>query len=224
MKKIMMIIGLLVAASAVWGQSSLSFYAEAGIGTSRLYGRHSGSDTQTANKAGVGAEYTLNRTWALQSALEFVSIGGKDDMQYVEHAKMHELYLQIPVMVAARLPLGENYHASLGLGPYIACGVGGKTSGSIKQDYAHSGHDGYYRFRTSTFGSVLENKAGNRRLDGGVIIEIAFEYRRFIIGAEAQVGLVKVNQQLRQVIETEEFQGYLPKNFASFFTIGYKFR
>lgn len=127
-------------------------------------------------------------------------------------------------MVAARLPLGENYHASLGLGPYIACGVGGKTSGSIKQDYAHSGHDGYYRFRTSTFGSVLENKAGNRRLDGGVIIEIAFEYRRFIIGAEAQVGLVKVNQQLRQVIETEEFQGYLPKNFASFFTIGYKFR
>ena len=153
-----------------------------------------------------------------------ISIGGKDDMQYVEHAKMHELYLQIPVMVAARLPLGENYHASLGLGPYIACGVGGKTSGSIKQDYAHSGHDGYYRFRTSTFGSVLENKAGNRRLDGGVIIEIAFEYRRFIIGAEAQVGLVKVNQQLRQVIETEEFQGYLPKNFASFFTIGYKFR
>lgn len=91
-----MIIGLLVAASAVWGQSSLSFYAEAGIGTSRLYGRHSGSDTQTAYKAGVGAEYTLNRTWALQSALEFISIGGKDDMQYVEHAKMHELYLQIP--------------------------------------------------------------------------------------------------------------------------------
>lgn len=115
-----MIIGLLVAASAVWGQSSLSFYAEAGIGTSRLYGRHSGSDTQTSYKAGVGAEYTLNRTWALQSALEFISIGGKDDMQYVEHAKMHELYLQIPVMVAARLPLGENYHASLGLGPYIA--------------------------------------------------------------------------------------------------------
>lgn len=107
MKKIMMIIGLLVAASAVWGQSSLSFYAEAGIGTSRLYGRHSGSDTQTSYKAGVGAEYTLNRTWALQSALEFISIGGKDDMQYVEHAKMHELYLQIPVMVAARLPLGE---------------------------------------------------------------------------------------------------------------------
>ena len=32
MKKIMMIIGLLVAASAVWGQSSLSFYAWKGGG------------------------------------------------------------------------------------------------------------------------------------------------------------------------------------------------
>lgn len=45
-----------------------------------------------------------------------------------------------------------------------------------------------------------------------------------VIGAEAQVGLVKVNQQLRQVIDTEEFHNYLPRNFASFFTVGYKFR
>ena len=213
-----------IAVSTAQAQSPLSFYAEAGIGTSRLYGKHSCCDTRIACKAGIGAKYALNKTWVLQSALEFVSIGGKDDMDYVKNAKMNELYLQIPVRIAARLPLGKDYHASLNAGPYIACGVGGKTSGSIKQDYAHSGHDGYYRFRTSTFGSVLENKAGNRRLDGGVIIEIAFEYRRFIIGAEAQVGLVKVNQQLRQVIETEEFQGYLTKNFASFFTIGYKFR
>ena len=56
------------------------------------------------------------------------------------------------------------------------------------------------------------------------IVGIAFEYRRLIIGAEAQVGLVKINQQLRQVIDTEEFHNYLPRNFASFFTVGYKFR
>lgn len=179
---------------------------------------------QTAYKAGVDVEYTLNRTWALQSTLEFISIGGKNNIQYVEHTEMHELYLQVPVVVAARLPLGEDYHASLGLGPRIACGVGGKTSGSIKQDYAHSGHDSYYRPQTSIFGSVLENEAGSRRLNGDVIIEVTFEYRRSVIDAGIQVRLVKVSQQLRQVIETEEFQGYLPRNFASFFTVGYKFR
>ena len=85
-----------VATSAVRAQSPISFYAEAGIGTSRLYGKHSGSDTQIACKAGIGAEYALNKTWALRSALEFVSIGGRDDMDYVRNAGMNELYLQIP--------------------------------------------------------------------------------------------------------------------------------
>lgn len=84
--------------------------------------------------------------------------------------------------------------------------------------------DGNRLFKIDTFGNILENNAGNRRLDGGIIVGIAFEYRRLIIGAEAQVGLVKINQQLRQVIDTEEFHNYLPRNFASFFTVGYKFR
>lgn len=60
------------------------------------------SDTQIACKAEIGAEYALNKTWTLRSALEFVSIGGRDDMDYVRNAGMNELYLQIPVRVAAR--------------------------------------------------------------------------------------------------------------------------
>ena len=220
-----MIIGLLVAASAVWGQSSLSFYAEAGIGTSRLYGRHSGSDTQTAYKAGVGAEYTLNRTWALQSALEFVSIGGKDNMQYVEHAKMHELYLQIPVMVAARLPLGENYHASLGLGPYIACGVGGKTSGEMEEyDYSSEYNPNRsYRFRIDTFGNRIDDKMGNKRFDAGLMFGLNIEYHKFIFGAELQLGMIKVNDQLDNLLQSSGIEKFSPKNLASFFTVGYRF-
>ena len=220
-----MIIGLLVAASAVWGQSSLSFYAEAGIGTSRLYGRHSGSDTQTAYKAGVGAEYTLNRTWALQSALEFISIGGKDDMQYVEHAKMHELYLQIPVMVAARLPLGENYHASLGLGPYIACGVGGKTSGEMEEyDYSSEYNPNRsYRFRIDTFGNRIDDKMGNKRFDAGLMFGLNIEYHKFIFGAELQLGMIRVNDQLDNLLQSSGIEKFSPKNLASFFTIGYRF-
>lgn len=107
MKKALMIMYMAVAASTAQAQSPLSFYAEAGIGTSRLYGKHSCCDTRIACKAGIGAKYALNKTWVLQSALEFVSIGGKDDMDYVKNAKMNELYLQIPVRIAARLPLGK---------------------------------------------------------------------------------------------------------------------
>ena len=66
---------------------------------------------------------------------------------------------------------------------------------------------------------------GNNRFDAGLAIGLTFDYRRFIIGAEVQVGFVTVNKQLNQMIQ-EEYGGYdkyLPKNFASFFTLGYRF-
>ena len=203
-------------------QSPLSFHAKAGIGTSHFHGKHSSSDTQIAYKAGVGTEYVLNKTWVLQSALEFVSIGGKDEISHIGKAKMHELYLQIPLMIAARLHLGKDYHASLSVGPYAAIGVAGKTSGET-YDYSSSSMQGGYQFKIDTFGSMVDGKMGNNRFDAGIALGLTFEYRRFIIGAETQVGLVKVNEQINQMIGHSEEGGYFPKNFAAFFTLGYRF-
>ena len=59
MKKALMIMYMAVAASTAQAQSPLSFYAEAGIGTSRLYGKHSCCDTRIACKAGIGAKYDV---------------------------------------------------------------------------------------------------------------------------------------------------------------------
>ena len=128
-KKIIITVCMAMTVLTGLAQSPLSFHAKAGIGTSHFHGKHSSSDTQIAYKAGVGTEYVLNKTWVLQSALEFVSIGGKDEISHIGKAKMHELYLQIPLMIAARLHLGRDYHASLSVGPYAAIGVAGKTSG-----------------------------------------------------------------------------------------------
>ncbi|MCR6505501.1 PorT family protein [Bacteroides muris (ex Fokt et al. 2023)] len=222
-KKIIITVCMAMAALTGLAQSPLSFHAKAGIGTSHFHGKHSGSDTQMAYKAGIGAEYVLNKTWVLQSALEFVSIGGKDEIGHVGNARMHELYLQIPLMTAARLHLGKDYHASLSVGPYAAIGVAGKTSG---ETYNHSSsvQEGY-RFKTGTFGSMADGKMGNHHFDAGIAVGLTFEYKRFIIGAETQVGLVKVNEQINQMIShSEEGGGYFPKNFAAFFTLGYRFR
>lgn len=219
-----MTVCLAITSLATLAQCPVSFHAKAGIGTSHFYGKHSGSETKIAYKAGIGAEYALNRTWVLQSALEFVSIGGESDMAYVGNAKMNELYLQIPIMMAARLNLGKNYHASLSVGPYIAVGVGGKTTGEM-YDYSSSrpSYDNY-RFKLDTFGSLIDNNMGNNRLDAGIAMGISIEYQRFIIGAEAQVGFITVNKQLNQIVNPDGYNGeYLPKNFASFFTLGYRF-
>lgn len=221
MRKIVITLYLAMITLTGIAQNPLSFHAKAGIGTSCFYGKHSSSETRIAYKTGIGAEYVLNPTWVLQSALEFVSIGGKDEIEYVGKATMNELYLQLPVMVATRLNLGKDYHASLSFGPYIACGVGGKTSGEVEYGY-DSHYSEAYRFRIDTFGSMAHNNMGNKRFDAGVNIGLSFEYHKFIIGAEAQVGLVKINKQLNQMITSTEHGNYLPKNFASFFTVGYR--
>ncbi len=73
---------------------------------------------------------------------------------------------------------------------------------------------GGYQFKIDTFGSMVDGKMGNNRFDAGIALGLTFEYRRFIIGAETQVGLVKVNEQINQMIGHSEEGGYFPKNFA----------
>lgn len=221
MRKIIIIICFAMAALASSAQSPISFHAKAGIGTSNFWGKHSSSETRIAYKAGIGAEYALSRTWVVQSALEFVSIGGKDEIKYGK-ADMNELYLQIPVMMAARLTLNKNYHISLSAGPYVAIGLGGKTSGE-RHDYTGSHHSNDYRFKLDTFGSMLDNNMGNQRFDTGIAMGLTFEYHRFVIGAETQVGFVTVNKQLNLMMNPDGYSEYLPRNFAAFFTVSYRF-
>ena len=64
---------------------------------------------------------------------------------------------------------------------------------------------------------------GNKRFDAGFVIGLMFEYRKFMFGADVQVGLVKINEQINQMIGSAEDGAFLPKNFASFFTLGYRF-
>lgn len=217
------IASLCMAAVALGGaaQSPLSFHAKAGIGTSRFHGKGADSETKIACKAGIGAEYVLNRTWAVRSALEFVSIGGQDGIGHVRNARMNGLYLQLPVALAARLHLGKRHHASLAAGPYAAIGVGGTTSGEV---YSPISSRPASPFRAGTFGKTADGKMGGNRLDAGIAVGIALEYGRFVLGAEAQVGLLPVNKQLARMAGMPEEERYLPKNLASFFTLGYRFR
>ncbi|WP_373799744.1 hypothetical protein [Bacteroides heparinolyticus] len=78
-------------------------------------------------------------------------------------------------------------------------------------------------FRVETFGKMIDGKMGNNRFDAGIAVSIALEYRRFVFGAEAQVGLMTVNKQLARMSGMPDEEKYLPKNIASFFTLGYRF-
>ena len=65
-----------------------SFQVKAGVGTSNFYGENVESDTRIAYKVGVGMNYELNRTWVFQPSLNFVSIGAREEVEYIGKVNM----------------------------------------------------------------------------------------------------------------------------------------
>ena len=55
---------------------------------------------------------------------------------------------------------------------------------------------------------------------------VSIDEVRKLFGDEVKTiiqGLVKINEQINQMIDYSEEGGYFPKNFAAFFTLGYRF-
>ena len=216
-KAIFLLYILLFTPLAMRGQSPLSYHVEAGIGTSCFYGHLSKSDTRIAYKAGIGA--MLQPSFGLQSGVEVVSIGGKRQILDVNSGNMNSVYLQVPLLAEARLHFSKDYHASLAAGPYMAFGIGGKTKGTMAtESSSHSPED--YAFSIPTFGNLIDGKAGSKYFDWGLRIRLTLEYKRFIAGAEVQMGLRTVNTQLQYAING--LGGFNPKNLGTFFTLGYR--
>lgn len=223
MKNMIMVLCLAAAAAASPAQNRLSFHVQAGIGTSYLrLEKTADSDTHLAYKAGLGVEYVLSRKWVLRSGLEMVSIGGRESIWRIGEANMNEIYLQMPLLAAIRLHLGKDYLVSLNAGGYGAYAVGGKTS--VRTTIYGEENPGMDSgFRADTFGKVEDEKMGNVRFDSGIALGLTFEYRRFSLGVEVQGGLVTVNRDVWKVMDLFGRKGYMPKNLASFFILGYRF-
>lgn len=225
MKQTILTLFFAIIALGAAAQSPFSFQVKAGVGTANFHGKNVESDTRIAYKVGAGVNYELNRTWAVHTSLNFVSIGAREEIEYVGSANMNELYLQLPILMSARLSLGKNYSASLSAGPYVAYGVGGKTSGRVEQYDYDSSYDPnkYYNFRLATFGNLIDGKMGNNRFDAGLMFGVEMEYCRFTFGVDVQLGMLKVNDQLDTLLQGTYAEKFSPKNLASFFTLGYKF-
>lgn len=225
LERCLIIISLLITITTVQAQTPLSFYARTSIGTSQLWGKHAASDTRIAYKISTGISYELHDLWALQTAIEFVSIGGKDEITGMGRASMNELYLQIPLHIQTKMQVAPSYNISFSAGPYMAIGIGGKTTGELVTDYGTSSEllPQTQAFRLGTFGNIIDHKMGNRRFDAGLSASLAFEVGRLVLGTEVQLGLVKINRQLTQLIEQNGGTPYLPKNLATFFCVGYTF-
>lgn len=205
MKKLALFVVLTLVTFVASAQSTINWSVKAGVGIANF----TGSDVED-NKAkfgyklGVGLECPFDQTWSLQTGLNLVSKGAKSD-KYVEEggegqAKVNAMYLELPVMAAARFAVDNTTNIVISAGPYLGVGVGGKSKVEAKSG--------------GTKVTVEEDTFGDdalRRFDFGLGIGVAAEFNRIVVGLDGQFGLNKLAKDVNA------------KNLSAFLTIGYKF-
>ena len=174
---------------------------DAGIGMSNWYGDDTdGTDAKFAYKVGIGLEVPFANTnvWSFQTGLNFISKGvkgnGVTDAWDVVDVTINQLYLELPLMVGARIHTASNFDLLFKGGPYLAYGVGGKTK-----------IDGVSE-KADTFGDD-----GLKRFDAGLGLGVAFEFGKIVVGVETGTSFTKVAS------------GASAYNLSALATIGYKF-
>lgn len=203
MKKLAFFILLSLVTLATYAQSDLKWNVNAGIGMSNWYGDDSdGIDAKFAYKVGVGLEVPFANTdvWSFQTGLNFISKGAKgaglnDDWDVVD-VTINQLYLELPLMVGARIHTASNFDLLFKGGPYLAYGIGGKA----KAD----GVSG----KVDTFGN---DGLDLKRFDAGLGLGVAFEFDKIVVGVETGTSFTKL------------VSGVSAYNLSALATIGYRF-
>lgn len=140
-----------------------------------------GTDAKFAYKVGIGLEVPFANTniWSFQTGLNFISKGvkgdGVTDAWDVVDVTINQLYLELPLMVGARIHTASNFDLLFKGGPYLAYGVGGK----IKIDGVSE--------KADTFGDD-----GLKRFDAGLGLGVAFEFGNIVVGVETGTSFTKV--------------------------------
>lgn len=143
-------------------------------------------------KVGGGFEYGFDNTWSIQPSLLLSTKGAK-----LDGTTINAMYLELPVMAAARFNVADNTNFVVNAGPYLAYGIGGKAT--VDQG---NGVD----LRVNTFGDDAL-----KRFDAGLGVGVALEVGKIIVGLDGQFGLVDVDKIGN------------PKNINFSIVLGYKF-
>lgn len=197
-------------------------------------------DTKLGFRAGVGTEYMFSNIFSLQPSLFFSLKGCKasdegefENVQGKVKLTVNQMYLELPVMLAARFNVANNTNLVITAGPYAGYGIGGKTNVDVRVNNEKfkvkfnsfgkvdkvtvekngKSQDIPLEDLSIGFGNIEFDKNDNKflnRFDWGLGVGLALEFKRFIVGMDGQFGL-------------RELGADGPKNLNYAFNVGYKF-
>ena len=197
MKRVFLLAICMLSMLAVSAQMRPTMMFEVGIGMSGWTGDKPNDAGALFNpRVGIAADVPLNEWFSFQPGLSWVSKGAK-----INDLQVNQNYFQVPLMAAFHMRATDNFDLVFTAGPYIACGVNGKT------EYEKDGVTTSWK----TFKDVdAAEWEGFRRFDAGIGIGAALDFPHWVVGVDADFGLCKLYENG-------------PRNFDLFFSAGFKF-
>ena len=221
MKKLFLSFVLLCACGSMSAQ--VTWNVKGGIGFSSFLFSETGAGDMKGKmvwRLGIGLETPLTHDLLFMPALEIAQKGAKwedtdgtPDSRYYFHSEqdVRLTYLQIPLLLAYRIPLGT-VNTTFKVGPHIAYAL----SGNLKEKYVDGSTSGTDNYDLFNLADEDENMKSNR-FDVGITIGVGFEYHRAELGIELEQGLTNM---FKSNIDGGD---YYIKNTAVYVTLGYKF-
>lgn len=214
MKKLIMMIACVLSVMVVTAQNKVTWGMEVGVGLSGWMGKHADGSKPLFNpKVGVIIDIPVNGLVSFQTGLNWVSKGASYKMlnefipnnNLVTKVRANQNYFQMPLLAAVHLGATPKFDLVITGGPYIACGVSGKSETEIDA----------LTVSWDTFDDLYLNGQyiadGFKRFDAGIQLGVGMDFSSLTVGMDTDLSFCKVAP------------GSSPYNFALFFTVGYKF-
>jgi hypothetical protein len=171
-------------------------------------------------QAGVTAAYKVYKGLQLQSGLSLTTKGVKHTANEVwigstnpavttTKTATNLIYLQLPLKIAYRLNLSENFTLTPNAGIYLAYGVGGKQT-----EKSTTTHEAVADTKTKK--NSFSDKEGFKRMDNGINFGAAIQYKRYTLAADYELGVNNIGRNPANTTNTYQFRN---RNIG--ITVGY---
>lgn len=219
MKK-QLLIALLLGLSTTICHSQVKISVQGGTGLTGIT-KNENYNANFGYRFGVGVELPIDKTWSMQTGLQFLNrsysvdegitaLGTNEEgkqtyMVLGIDSKINGIYLQVPIKVAAYLPLNNNCGLQFSGGPYIAYGIGGKskvnwvlaTKERLDDDdfITPSEGNGATLVNGEATHKTFDKNDGLKRLDIGLSLGVDFKYKSFFAGIGAEYGFLPIDKE-----------------------------
>lgn len=160
-------------------------------------------------RAGVALDFGVanmgTMQFSVQPGLNFSMKGWSAGSENLNVNKTTNLYyIDLPILANLRFDAGRDLNAFVNAGPYLAYGVGGKTSGNFLSIEYSKDVNPFKKY---------DGESLYRAFDWGLQVGAGVEYRRIMLGVGTQVGLYDITPG----------ESLSNKNTSFFVSLGYRF-